>query len=100
MNKPLKYFDKLSLIIGEYFANEEFKKSVFDRFGTIPFASVQVSNVPFDDKGVEETTHQTKGGSEVSNNSSACCCCNYLYQRKKVTSSGRKYHESNGAESW
>ena len=66
------HFDELKLIIGNDFANGEFKKSLFERFGTILFSSIQVRNVPFanigeDGASAEETIDQEKGGSGVSN---------------------------------
>ena len=63
----------MRLIIGDELANGEFKKSVFERFSTIPFSLIQVRNHPFVDiredvASAEETTDQAKGGSDVSNN--------------------------------
>ena len=51
VNQPLRHFGELKLIIGDDFTNEEFKKSIFDKSGIIPFASIQVRNVPLFDIG-------------------------------------------------
>ena len=49
MNKPLENFDELRLIVGDDFANGEFKKSVYDKFGKIPFSSFHDTNDPLVD---------------------------------------------------
>ena len=67
MNQLLPHCDELRLIIGDDFLNGEFKKSVFEKFGTIFFSSIQIRNVPFADRRVdgasaEETIDPAKGG--------------------------------------
>ena len=70
----MTHFNELRLISGDAFTNREFKKSIFEKFGTIPFSSIQVRNIPCadiweDGASAEETTNQVKEeGSDVSNN--------------------------------
>ncbi|XP_020273474.1 uncharacterized protein LOC109848413 isoform X1 [Asparagus officinalis] len=61
VNKPLKHFDDLSVIIGDAFATGEFRKGVYNKFGGIP---AQTINIDSDEHKEDAPNNQETSPSE------------------------------------